>query len=469
MRVQQPPKPEAGGRADVRVARRLTLLTLAGAVMAAACGGGGGKSAAAPAGDAGAGTGATAGGTTAGGTTAAAPGGRIVNPTSLNPGGSLRRDTTGAPYDATAADSVERRVAAGATGETSPAVTGGASGMQLPDNVPVSQVGAGPTMTQHDGGGDRYAGGRYAAASAFIGQDGRAHYTDAAGRIMSDAEVRGRLARPASYDGAANGAMPSGAMIATGSVAAYQPNAPDAPGAAARNGSPVSSEPGTRSGAQTALNPAGAVDRNVAWGGASPEVAAKLMRGTLVAPVAPAISDSANPASPGGPVNPAVPNAALAPTGPNARAVLTLINSAEIEAARLAEQRASTPAIKQFAAELRRDHEAQQARLEQASQQARLGALSDAQRQAIGKALAEQRASLGNQQGGAPNFDTQWISAQVASHQQALTNLRALAQATPSGPLGAYIAQLTTGVQGHLQAAQRLQTRPTNAGTPARR
>jgi putative membrane protein len=393
-----------------------------------------------------------------------------VNPTSLNPGGSLRRDTTGAPYDATAADSVERRVAAGATGESDPRVTGGASGMELPGNVPISQVGAGPTVTQRDGGGDRYAGGgiggqRRPAASAYVGRDGRAYYTDAGGRVMSEADVRGRMAYPvAAYGGVPAGASGGGGTISTGSVAAYQPNAPDAPGSAARNGSPAAPQPGTQSGAQTALG-AGAVDRNVAWGGASPEVAAKLARGTAVAPVAPAISDSARPTSPGGPVNPAVPNAVLAPTAPNARAVLTLINRSEIEAGRIAQQRASTPALKQFAARIQREHETQLTRLEQIPGQA---ALTPAQRDAVTRALAEQRSSLVSLQGGAPNFDTQWISAQVASHEKALTELRTLGRVAGTGPLGAYVAQLTAGVQAHLQEAQRLQTRPSSVGQTPR-
>jgi putative membrane protein len=163
-------------------------------------------------------------------------------------------------------------------------------------------------------------------------------------------------------------------------------------------------------------------------------------------------------------VNPAVPNAVLAPTAANARALLTLINSSEIEAARIAEQRASTPALKQFASRIRRDHEAQAARLEQIAGQP---ALTQAQRDAVGKALAEQRASLSNQQGGAPNFDTQWISAQVASHEKALADLQALAREAGTGPLGAYVAQLTAGIQTHLQEAHRLQTRPDRAGAGA--
>jgi putative membrane protein len=464
MRVQQPPQIQAGGRADARGSRRNTLLAGAAAMMLAACGGGG----SAPAGsDVGASAGAAGASSApvAQGATPATGTGRPVNPTSLNPGGSLRRDTTGAPYDATAADSVERRVAAGATGETAPSITGGNSGMELPPTAPVSQVGAGPTVTQRDAGGDRYRGGRYAAASAFIGRDGRAHYTDAAGRILSDAEVRGRVARPAAYGGDVTGPMTSGSMIATGSVAAYQPNAPDAPGAPARNGSPATTQPGTQSGIQTALSATGAVDRNVAWGGASPEVAAKLARGTAVAPVAPGIGDSARPATPGGPVNPAVPNAVLAPTAANARAVLTLINSSEIEAGRLAEQRASTPALRQFATTIRREHEAQLARLEQIPGQP---ALTQAQRDAVGRALAEQRSTLVNLQGGNPNFDTQWISAQAANHEKSLNDLRALARTVQAGPLAAYVAQLTASVQAHLDQATQLQSRPGSSGPAPR-
>ena len=434
------PVPSAGRRA--RAAAATLTLTLAAAAALAACGG---TSTPPPAA-----TSASASGAPAAGATNPAGGvGQPVNPTSRNPGASLRRDTTGAPYDATAADSVERQVAARATGETAPAVTGGNSGMQLPNTVPISQVGAGPTVTQRDAGGDRYQG---PAATAFIDARGRARYTDAAGRVMSDAEVRGRMAAPAVATG--------GDVIATGSVAAYQPNAADAPGAAARNGSPLAAAPGTQSGATSALSAAGAVDRTVAWGGASPAVAAKLARGTPVAPVAPALRDSASPASPCGPVNPAVPNAVLAPSAATARAVLTLINASEIEAGRLGEQRLSTPALKQFAAAIRRDHEAQMAALERAGESFRMPALTAPQRAAIGQALAEQRATLGALQRGAPNFDTQWISAQVAAHEQALADLRVLGPRVPQPALQAYVARLTAGVQAHLQEAQRLQTRP---------
>jgi predicted outer membrane protein len=195
----------------------------------------------------------------------------------------------------------------------------------------------------------------------------------------------------------------------------------------------------------------------VAWGGASPAVAAKLARGTAVAPLAPAQGDTANPASPGGPVNPAVSNAVLAVNGANARAVLTLINSSEIDAGRLGEQRLSTPVLRQFAGRIRREHEAQLARLEAIPGQA---ALSPAQRNAVGQMLAEQRATLTALQGGGPNFDTQWISGQAAAHEKALTDLRALGSAVPAGPLGSYVAQLTAGVQGHLQEATRLQSTP---------
>ncbi len=469
-----PPDRSAGRRA-----RRALVLPAALATLMAACGGGGdrgatagsasGEAAAAAAPAAGEAAGIAAGAAAAPNLGAASTG-RPVAPTSLNPGGSLRRDTTGAPYDATAADSVERSVAAGATGQNDPALTGGNTGMELPNTVPVSQVGAGPTVTQRDGGGDRYAGGvkrsgRLAAASAFIDRDGRAHYTDAAGRIMSESEVRGRLAYPAAAGSAMAGGAPSGAMIATGSVAAYQPNAPDSPGAPARNGSPATTQPGPQSGIQTALSPAGAVDRNVAWGGASPEVAAKLARGTAVAPVAPAISDSARPQSPGGPVNPAVPNAVLAVTGAHARAVLTLINSSKIEAARLAEQRTTTPVLRQFATRLREAHEAQAARLEQIPN---LPALTQPQRAAIGQMLAEQRATLANLQGGGPNFDTQWISAQTAAHEKALNDLRTLSRSVTPGPLATYVAQLTGGVQQHLQQAQRLQSSASRTYAPPR-
>jgi len=464
MSAEKHPKAQPRSRADVR-ARRSSLVLLIGGALAA-CGGG------ASPGDATGANAGTAAGTAAGGNggatvaqgaqgNAAAGVGQPVAPTSLNPGASLRRDTTGAPYDASAADSVDRQVAARATGETDPAITGGNSGMELPGTVPVSQVGAGPTVTQRDGGGDRYDGGRYAAASAFIDRQGRVYYTDAAGRIMSEAEVYGSMRFPTVAPGEPALTNP----IATGSVAAYQPNAADAPGAAARNGSPIADAPGTQSGAQTALSASGAVERNVAWGGASPEVAAKLARGTAVAPVAPAIGDSASPTSPGGPVNPAVPNAVLAPTAANARAVLTLINSSEIEAGRIGEQRLSTPVLRQFAARIRREHEAQLERLEQIAGQP---ALTPAQRAAVGQALTEQRATLANLQGGGPNFDTQWITAQAASHEKALNDLRALGGAVGTGPLGAYVAQLTAGVQAHLQEATRLQSTPNRSYAPPR-
>ena len=442
MSAEQPFRPQARRRADVRG----PLVLTAALALAAACRNDGGPRQSYAAGD-----------VAPGAASGQAVTGQPVNPTSTNPGGSLRRDTTGAPYDATAADSVERQVAAGATGETSPSVIGNNSGMQLPSNMPVSQVGAGPTMTQRDAGGDRYRGGPGAAASAWIDDAGHAHYTDAAGREMTDTQVRGRMVAPAVATGAD--------VIATGSVAAYQPNASDAPGAAARNGSPFAAGPGTISGAQTALSPSGAVDRNVAWGGASPEVAAKLARGTRVAPVAPALGDSAHPASPGGPVNPAVPNAVLTPSAANARAILTLINATEIDAGKLGQQRLSTPSLKALAGRIRADHEAQMDRLEQIPGQP---ALTPAQRQAVGQSIQEQERALATLQGGSANFDTQWISAQVASHEKALTDLRALSGAGLPAPLAAYVTQLTAGVQKHLQESQRLQGRPGTSGPATR-
>ena len=451
MSAQQPTRPPARRRADVR--GPLTVAALTAASLAAACRNDGGPR---PSAAEVAAMNPPAAGTAGAPATGAVVPGQPVNPTSLNPGASLRRDTTGAPYDATAADSVERQAAARATGESDPRVTGGDTGMQLPATVPISQVGAGPTVTQRDAGGDRFRGGPYAAASAWIDAAGRAHYTDASGRELSDAEVRGRMTVPAVRTG--------GDVIATGSVAAYQPNAADAPGAAARNGSPLAMGPGTRTGAQSALNPQGAVDRTVAWGGASPEVAAKLQRGTAVAPVAPSVADSARPSSPGGPVNPAVPNATIAPTPANARAVLILINATQVDAAKLGQQRLSTPALKAFAARIRAEHEAQVNRLEQIPGPA----LTPAQRQAVGAAIGEQERTLTRLQGGAPNFDTQWISAQVAAHEKALSDLRALGQGVTAGPLAGYVRQLTAGVQAHLQEAQRLQTRP-GSSAPAPR
>jgi predicted outer membrane protein len=147
------------------------------------------------------------------------------------------------------------------------------------------------------------------------------------------------------------------------------------------------------------------------------------------------------------------------------RAVLTLINSGQIDAGRIGVERLSTPSLKRFAASLVREHEAQQARLEQVGGGA---ALTPAQRDAVARSLAEQRNVLGRLQGGAPNFDTQWISAQVATHQRALTDLGALGQTAGTGPAAAYVAQLTASVQRSAQEAQRLQTRPSSV-TPAPR
>lgn len=124
----------------------------------------------------------------------------------------------------------------------------------------------------------------------------------------------------------------------------------------------------------------------------------------------------------------------------------------EIEAARLAQQKAQRPDVREFAAALLADHQRSTAELTRAVAQARppirfAPSLS-----------GEQQANLEllRRIGGAV-FDAVWLRQQVTAHERALTLVTAYATSGESEPLRRHAAALAEPIRRHLARARELE------------
>jgi putative membrane protein len=127
-------------------------------------------------------------------------------------------------------------------------------------------------------------------------------------------------------------------------------------------------------------------------------------------------------------------------------------NTYEIQAAKLAQERATSPDVKAFAKMMVIDHTA-------------MGNLAKAPIEKSGKtaptALDQRRQGLLDnlKAAGPADFDKTYIDQQVASHKEALTLLQGYAQNGDDAGLKALATKATPKVQGHLDKAQALQTK----------
>lgn len=123
----------------------------------------------------------------------------------------------------------------------------------------------------------------------------------------------------------------------------------------------------------------------------------------------------------------------------------------EIAAAKLAESKSSSKPVKDFAAQMIKDHTKSTADLKTAA------AKADGKPTVKGEMTAEQQANLTALQGktGA-DFDSAYISQQVDAHQKALAALQSYAQTGDSPPLKDFASNTAKVVEHHLDMAQKL-------------
>ncbi|MEO6091451.1 MAG: DUF4142 domain-containing protein [Novosphingobium sp.] len=123
----------------------------------------------------------------------------------------------------------------------------------------------------------------------------------------------------------------------------------------------------------------------------------------------------------------------------------------EIESSRLAERKASSAAIKKFAAQMIKAHTASTAKLKTAASSASPAIvpspqLTGAQQQALD--------AMSSQNGAA--FDSAYARAQVDQHQATLDTLKAYAATGDVPPLKAFAGEMVAPVTGHLNMAKGL-------------
>lgn len=154
-----------------------------------------------------------------------------------------------------------------------------------------------------------------------------------------------------------------------------------------------------------------------------------------------AASSSAAPAAP-----------ATAATGRQYAELVGAGDLYQVEAARLAQQNARRPEVREFAARLLADHRRSTAELVRAAAQARPPVR-------LAPALtAEQQAELqALQAAGRATFDPVFMRQQVNAHERALTLVTAYAAGGESEPLRRHAAGVAERIQRHLAQARRLE------------
>ena len=132
------------------------------------------------------------------------------------------------------------------------------------------------------------------------------------------------------------------------------------------------------------------------------------------------------------------------------RAMAMISDSFEIEAARLAQQRSASPAVRNYANMMIRDHSMTSQALMGGVQMAALGGMAPA--------LDSRHAAMLNQLGAAsgPQFDRLYGQMMVMSHQEALALHGSYAQAGTDPALRSFAASVTPHIRHHLATARRL-------------
>lgn len=153
-----------------------------------------------------------------------------------------------------------------------------------------------------------------------------------------------------------------------------------------------------------------------------------------------------------------VASSSAAWTDANTLGFVTAANNSEIAEAKLAERKATSPAVKSFARMMVRDHTQM---LHQGQAAAKKMNLSHAQPTTdvvtnLQKDSKDELKDLSGKTG--KSFDKAYIDAQVKDHQMVADSLQQALQSTQNTQLHASLQKALTTVQGHLQRAQQLKT-----------
>lgn len=160
----------------------------------------------------------------------------------------------------------------------------------------------------------------------------------------------------------------------------------------------------------------------------------------------------------GEPMAQTMPGGSTALTGAD-RDFLTqqfLSNQAEMELADMAQQRASNEQVKEYAKQLREDHERANEELRRIADQSQV-TLSTEMDTAHRQTTDRLRGLSGQQ------FDKEFLKQSVEAHQQAIERYQQMAQQATSPELKTYISSQLPMLQQHLQRAQELQSGSTGA------
>lgn len=123
----------------------------------------------------------------------------------------------------------------------------------------------------------------------------------------------------------------------------------------------------------------------------------------------------------------------------------------EIASSKLAQTKSNSKAVKDFAAEMIKDHTKSTADLKAAA------AKAAGNPTVTGQMTAEQQANLTALQGeSGADFDSTYVSQQIDAHQKTLAALQSYAQNGDSPPLKDFASKATMMVQDHLDKAKKL-------------
>jgi putative membrane protein len=152
--------------------------------------------------------------------------------------------------------------------------------------------------------------------------------------------------------------------------------------------------------------------------------------------------------------NPAAPGAM---TAPNALAMIGLSNAAEIGTSKIAQEKATSAEVRDFAKMMVEHHEAMQKEADELATKANLVPAPPAQAEQK-RAAGDQMVQQLNSTAKGAEFDRAYVEGQVQAHQQTLTELQQLqTQVTDNADVKALIDKAIPKVQEHLDRAQKLQ------------